>query len=196
MSDITNETKQTLEGVIRHARPVSLLPLGIATVAAFAFMKAVVIAHSNTEGRKLFSPALRRRFFSSLDIPQGVQIWLAWYRGRHMFAGQVLFGKLTLRSGPFRGFQIGVFTYMVGYLVLQLTYPRWTKTTRSRKPAVPVLSQDPAFDCASIPLWPANETGIPWPPSRYLDGDSLKTFHDRWGTIPLVYGPTPPATPG
>src|SRR5438093_1005112 len=39
MSDLTNKLKQTCEGIIRHERLTTLLPLGIATLAAFAFMK-------------------------------------------------------------------------------------------------------------------------------------------------------------
>jgi hypothetical protein len=43
MSAITAETKATPEGFIRYRRDATLLPRGIATLAAFGFLKAAVV---------------------------------------------------------------------------------------------------------------------------------------------------------
>src|SRR4051794_25024322 len=60
MSDVTNATKTTAEGFIRHRRPATLLPIGLATIASFAFMKAAVVDFDSKSG--FFSPQLRTQF--------------------------------------------------------------------------------------------------------------------------------------
>jgi hypothetical protein len=78
MSDLTNHAKAITEGLIRHARPTSILPLGIATIAAYTFLKAVVVDYAITlDGHKpFFQPAVRHRFKETIAIPDGTQIWI------------------------------------------------------------------------------------------------------------------------
>lgn len=87
MSDMTNETKATAEGIIRYQRPVTLLPLGIATLATFIFMKAAVIDAEYKTG--FFSRTTCLRFAESRKLPPGIQVWLSWFCGKHRFATHV-----------------------------------------------------------------------------------------------------------
>ena len=85
---------------------------------------------------------------------------------------------LTLPLGRFRGFKIAVFTYMVGFFALQLTYPKWTKHPR-RRPSLPSITQAAIWDSGAVPIWP-NIDAATWPPAKYISDDLLDTFLERF----------------
>ncbi len=76
MSDVEAEASKTMGNIITDAAPVSLLPLGIKSIAAFLFKTAVVADHTRPNIRPFF-PSVRKRFAESLEIPAGVQMWIA-----------------------------------------------------------------------------------------------------------------------
>lgn len=180
MSKLTSQTKAVAEGMIRWQRPTTLLPLGIKTLAAFVFMKVVVVdAEHDTRN---FSRATCFRFADTRDLPPGLQIWVAWFRSTQRMAAKMWSNNLIFRSSRFRGYNIHVFTYVVGHLAFQLTFPRWsTKSLRPRAP-LPVLTQAGHWDEASIPIWP-NVATITWPPDKYLDADGLNNFKNRFANL-------------
>jgi hypothetical protein len=177
MSDLTNHTKLTAEGFIRYQSPATLLPLGIATLAAFTFMKSAVIDAEYNTG--FYSRPVCLRFAATHRLPLGVQIWLSWFRGRKRFSTFVWSNSLIIKSGVFNGFNIYTFTYVVGHLVFQLTYPRWTKATIIDRPSLPFITQAEIWDVTSIPIWPHVATAE-WPRAKYLDSQGLKEFQCRF----------------
>lgn len=181
MSDLTNHTKQTLEHAIRYAAPVTFIELGILTIAAFTFMKAVVLDHSRVGGKPTFLPSVRSRFRTDLVIPTGTQIWIAPFRGTDPSSGHTWHRTKLLRSGEFAGFNIYVFTYMVGYVALQMTFPAWTKPSRFRGNP-PVLTQDHAWDGTALPVWPYSGP-VTWPQRHYLGDAELEKFRDRFNRL-------------
>jgi hypothetical protein len=176
MSDLTNETKATAEGMIRDARPVTLLPLGIATIASFTFMKAAVL---DTDNKKpYFSSAVCAHFKDTFELPRGVQIWLACYRGPKRFETFVETSNSLLGSSRFAGYRFYVFTYLIGRLLIQLTFPSWTRLSR-RRPPLPALVAADYWNQFSIAIYPDTERAT-WPPLNHLDVDGALAFRNRF----------------
>jgi hypothetical protein len=180
MSDLTNQTKRTFDGIIRSNRKTCLLPLGIATIAAFTLMKWIAVDGLSDKSPR-FSPAARRRFRQTLGLPSGTQVWIASYRNQGRAEGRLFSGDLSVMSGPDRGYTVGIFTYVVGFLAVQATFPQWTKPSR-RPSEVRRLIQSDVWNRAALPIWPLKptEAGVEWPPSEYLTSETVEVFHDRW----------------
>lgn len=186
MSDLTGHTKATAEGFIRYERPATLLPLGIATLSAFIFMKSAVIdAEYHTD---FYSRQACLQFAATRRLPPGVQIWLAWFRGRRRFATRMWSNALLVRSGVFDGYHIYAFTYVVGHLVCQLTFPKWTKATIIDRPSLPFITQANVWDAVSVPIWPNKAAIAEWPRAKYLNDEALQEFQGRFGNMA---GPAP-----
>ena len=178
MSRLEEEAKLILKSVIGEGYPVSLLPKSIPSLAAFAFKGAVVANHMNIGEQPFFSASTRSHFRESLDIPVGMQMWIASYSGEKLrgdFSGY--------RFRPSEGFladaEFYVFTYAVGYLVLQVLAPRWRENHRGNENP-PILSPDRVWEPVSIQFWPDTKRPVTWPPLQDLSDDSLKVFHERW----------------
>lgn len=184
MSDLEErQAKPTMEGMILHASPVSLLPNGISAIAAFAF-KTAVVADCNrpSSGRPFFSHEVRRRFSLSLDIPRGVQIWLAALYRQRGVGGRFTTHYVRIENGRFKGFQFYAFTLFVGALVLQVTASRWVSIAKLPK-FKPVLTQHPNWNRVAVPIWPNSSKAIDWPPSRFLNGETVVAFAERWSKL-------------
>lgn len=181
MSDLDGEAKATMKDMIQYGAWISLLPRGIETIAAFAFKTAVIADQLRPVDHPFFSHTARKRFAVSLDIPVGVQVWLSFFKGKAL-SGNYITHSLKLRVGHYRAFEFYVFTYVAGFLALQLTAPRWASITK-KPPSFPGLTQDPRLDRVSVPLWPSNGTPLEWPGNKYLDDDSLDGFATRWSQL-------------
>jgi hypothetical protein len=182
MSDLTNHLKAASEGLIRHARPTTLLPLGIATIATYTFLKAVVVDYSITlDGhRPFFKPATRYRFREDFVMPRGIQIWLAHHRQRDkLSSGRAWSSTLQLYSGIAKGFHFYIFTYMVGCLVVQLTCPQWGKSAVPRLRDLPVLDEAPGWRAYTVQIWP-DVSAAHWPPPRDMNRQTLERFRHRF----------------
>jgi hypothetical protein len=160
MSAVDEEAKKTMKDMIRYAGWVSLLPKGIASIAVFAFKTAVVADHVRPKRKPFFSPASRRRFATTREIPHGVQMWLGLFRGKHLLSGRYTTHYARINTGRFRGHEIYIFTYVAGYLALQVTAFRWASIVK-KPPYQPVLTQNPEWAKASIPLWPSDGRACP-----------------------------------
>jgi len=163
MSDITAHTKLTIEGFMRHERTATLLPLGILTVATFAFMKSAVLDYSAEKTRPPFiSPATCHRFRAAMQgsgsifVPEGVQIWMARYRGEREVEYRFWIDSMALTVGPYRGYDILLITYVAEAFVLQLTFPRWRK--HKQPSVVPFLLKTPSGTPRLSPSGPM----FPW----------------------------------
>jgi hypothetical protein len=185
MSDLTNEAKTVAEAMIRHGRPTALEPIDIVTLAAYGFMKGVVVDYSITlDGhRPFFKPSARYRFKEELTIPEGTQIWLGHHKQRgHLTSGHAWSHTLQLYSGIVKGFNFYVFTYMVGHLVIQVSVPQWGK--RSARPAdgYPVLEEAPGWRAYTVAIWP-DVSFAHWPPQQEMDRQRLETFRYRFRNL-------------
>jgi hypothetical protein len=185
MSDLDSQASMTIANMIRYGSAVSMLPPGIATVAAFTFKTAVVVDCITTDRpRPFFSHADRKRFAATLEIPRGVQVWLSTFHGPRVH-GRFTCHYGQIRGGRFKKFEFYVFTYVAGFLVLQLTAFRWNSVAK-RPSFNPRFIQDTLWDVVSIPLWPPDGKPVTWPSSQYLTRDSVKVLADRWGRISEV----------
>jgi len=182
MSDLDAEASITMSNMIRYGSGVSLLPLGIATVAAFAFKTAVVVdLASSKRPHPFFSHADRKRFATSLSIPRGVQIWLSLFHGKRLH-GRYTRHYSTINTGHYKGFEVYIFTYVVGFLVVQLSAFRWGSIAKPPR-FVPRLWQNDIWNPASIPLWPPAGKRVTWFALQYFDDQSIQAFSERWSHI-------------
>ena len=180
MSDLEQEAQSLLQGVIKGAKQTTFNPWGIATLAAFTFKSAIICDQINRDRKPFFGPAVRARFRTHLDIPVGVQMWVASLWDTHLhgpFKGYC-FRPRTV-SKPLRDVEFFAFTYVAGCLVLQVLAVRWKRFRRQDKP-LPVLTPGKIWDSASIRFWPSASAPISWPPPNDLGSDMVKAFRDRW----------------
>lgn len=177
MSDLTNEFKKTAGGIIRFDRPTTMLPLGLATLSAFTFMKAAVV--DDYHATPLVLRAWCLAFADTLEMPLGTQVWCGRFRTTHRMATRAFSTTARVNSGRWFGYQSYVFTYAIGNLALQISIPRRTKWA-ARDTAPPFFIQKPFWDVASIPIWPDIDRGT-WPPPNHLTDESLKLLRDRFG---------------
>jgi hypothetical protein len=195
MSDLTTHAKLTMEGFIRYDRPATILGLGIITIVSFAFMKAAVLDYGAEESRRPYissatCAAFRRSLTSGSHgpvLPDGLQVWIARYRGKHKMEGRAAIDNLEIDMGVFRGYGILIITYAIGALAFQLTCPRWLKTTR-RRPPLPMITQNEwVWGSRSTLIWPAVDAAL-WPPPKHLDSTTLEDFRERFKTLNVQLG--------
>jgi hypothetical protein len=175
------EASITMANMIRHGSAVSLLPIGIASITAFAFKTAVVVDYAQRH-QPFFSPTERKRFAEGLYIPNGIQIWLSTFRSRQFF-GQYFGHYAKLETGHSRGFKVYVFTYVVGFLVVQLVAFRWGSRILKTPRFTPHLSEPVFWRPISVPLYPWAGKRITWPTEQYLTEQTLRQFAERCGNV-------------
>lgn len=186
MSRLDEETKYLMQGIIRDGTPMCFLPEGAKLFSAFAFKTAVVIDHIRpSRGRPFFAPYQRKRFSETPEIPPGVQVWISAFRGESAVSGRYTTHYAQIRGGTMKGFELYIFTFVAGFLAYQLVGSRWISI--AKKPIeVPMLTQNPQWDRASIPLWPDNGQPVIWPPSQYFNDKFLNLYAQRWEKLKEV----------
>jgi hypothetical protein len=167
MSDLTAHAKLTIEGFMRYERPATLLPLGILTITAFAFMKSAVLDYSaETTRPPSISPATCHRFRASMQgigpffLPEGVQVWMARYRGERKVEYRFWIDSMAITVGPYRGYDVLLITYVLGAFVFQLAFPKWRK--HKRPTVLPFFTQNPSGTQRPPPSGPM----LPWRAGR------------------------------
>jgi hypothetical protein len=192
MSDLTTRSKHLLEHIIRDDRPRDFDELDIVTITAFAFMKSAVLDWTARDRR---IPCLSRTACmafrdslasddatSSIAFPDGLQVWLARYHRTRRMEAQA-FTEEMIGARQLKGYRILVITYVVGSLIFQLTYPKWSKRTRNRPPA-------PFFqiigDDRSVPIWPGVHFAH-WPPFTHVADGSLESFRQRFRRVNIRF---------
>jgi hypothetical protein len=183
MSDIESTyAAPAMKDIIRSDTRVVLDVQRLTSIAIFGFKAAVVGDHLSRGKAPFFSSSIRRRFRQTLDVPFGVQMWLACLGVSDPRQGtfRMRYGKTP--SGATNGFHHYTFTYAIGRLCFQVSAARWTRS-RSRRISAPRLTQNPAWDVFSIPFWPSDGYGVEWPPVQHLKYAMLNAFADRWQRI-------------
>ncbi len=183
MSLLSQEAKQVLEGAILHDRPTVLTFTGAVTVASFAFMKAVVLDQQHARDR---SPRIRRphrqafrrarQYCNNTGLPSQLQVSLLHYRRTRVMEAYAMIDEIEIAQGPNSGYRIPCFTYVVGALALQVTYPVWLGKQRAPPgtPTVPDMPPDLA-----LPIWP-HRADTHWPPARAVSSASLDFLRRRF----------------
>jgi hypothetical protein len=178
MSQLVNRTKLVAKEMILNCQEATLHATDIVTIAAFAFCKSVVADHSHSNREPFFTFAERNLFRQTLSIPRGVQMWLTSMPIQHG-----LFKSMTLeapQNTPKR-FELNIFTYGLGHLVIQVAGCRWKKKALRRHTHPPILTQPSEWDSCSIPFWPVLTTmPIQWPAKEHLGREIVDDFVQRW----------------
>jgi hypothetical protein len=180
MSVLTNKTKETFSRAILDGEPFTLGPRDAALLAAFTFMKAVVTSHNIEDYEPFFTRAARERFRASYTIPPWVKEWFAAYQGAaRMSTKNNLSIVSAITHGPLHGIEFCSFTYVVGKLALQLLAPRW-KHIDHRGRQLLSLTPNAYWNPAAILFWPHDGSVLSWPPPKYLGGDTIQAFIERF----------------
>jgi hypothetical protein len=182
MSDIDDAASYTMAQMIMYGSRVSLLPLGIESIARFAYKSAVVVDCANAQ-HPFFSAAERKRFSEGKhDLPRGVQIWLSRIRTQHVH-GRYMGHYGKIHSGKYRNFGFNVLTYTVGHLVIQLVAFRWASRVIGEPGFTPRFIQNDVFDSVSVPLWPFTSKSVLWATDKCFTEDSIHQIAERWGNV-------------
>jgi len=183
MSNLESQhAKPTLSDMIRYGGAVSILPSGIASIAAWAF-KMTVIANfvGALKAQPYFTSAERYDFAKTLKIPNGVQMWLFSLNT----PGRVT-GKFNSHLGRFPinvkyAFELYIATFAIGYLGIQVVGSRWDNPHLSAiMGAFPGLREPDKWDGATVPLLPSNGLPVRWPPRFNLTSNVIDEFCNRW----------------
>ncbi len=177
MSVLESKTKLVTNKMVFDCSPSVLQAGDIAALAANAFKSAVVADLMHDNRPPFFTLFERRRFAKGLTIPAGVQMWLGSMATRR---GLFKSHYFTTPTGTSCGFELNVFTYGMGHLVIQVVTSRWRKKAHRRHALPPVVTQAIAWDRVSVPFWPSDGTPVSWPPSAHLGDEIIDEFSVRW----------------
>src|SRR5260370_12410263 len=198
MSDLETRVKPIIGDMVCKCNETTLHDKDIATIAVWAYTKAIVAEHSHNNRKPFFTFAERQLFRQTLSIPNGVQIWLASMPVQHgLFKSYVIETPL---NAP-RRFELNVFTYGLGHFVIQAVTARWNKKALRWHTPPPVLTQAIEWDSCSIPFWPRSGAPISWPPAGHMSHQVVDAFVQRWtqlirgGGFLLWHIPLPPCLP-
>jgi hypothetical protein len=177
MSELETKVKLIIGDMADKCADTILYDKDIATVAAWAYTKAIVAEHSHSNRKPFFTFAERQLFRETLSIPKDVQMWLASMPIRRgLFKSYVV--ETTLDTP--RRFEINVFTYGLGHFVIQVVSARWNKKALRRHAPPPKLTPGPVWNDVSIPFWPNDGTPVSWPPAAHLGDNAVQQFVERW----------------
>jgi hypothetical protein len=182
MGDIETEMKAAFSHIIRDGVKVSLLPSGLALLAAFAFKCAVVADYINpADGTLFYTSHTRHKFRASLQIPNGVQMWLWAFQRVYVNSG--VFNSYYLKPRPVSGtlddVNFHVFTFLAGCLGFQVVSSKWTDVRQSgQKP--PLLCPESIWESAAVRFWPLDGLPVSFPPRHCLSNNSLEAFINRF----------------
>ena len=126
MSDIDSEAKAALKGIILNDSPVSILPLGIASIAAFAMKCGFVADYLTRHRRPFFDAPTRYGFAKTLRPPDGVHMWIGRIqqpRGKRSGIYKTRYGNLHPPSRQW--LDVYVFTFSIETVLLQLAAVRF-----------------------------------------------------------------------
>jgi hypothetical protein len=177
MSDLESRMKGVAADMVARGSRTSLGEKEIATIAAFGFLKSVVGDYMHENRPPFYTAEERHLFRGALTVPRGVQIWLAGMDGPHGVFKSM--GAEAPLNTPGR-IKLNVFTYGLGYLLIQVVGVRWMKKSRDKYSSPPLLIQDPTQDALSIPIWPTCDTPVLWPPPLQVPHKSVDPFVQRW----------------
>jgi hypothetical protein len=180
MSDLECQAKTIVDDMALYCTPKALHARDLTILAASAFKGAIVADLMHDNRPPFFSLFQRRRFAKDLTIPSGVQMWLgsiAHQRG--LFKSYYAVTK----AGTSQGFELNIFTYALGHLVIQVVSAKWKKKAHRRHASPPALTQAVEWDAVSVPFWPNCGATVSWPPPMHMGDAVVDEFVRRWGNI-------------
>lgn len=184
MSEIENTAKPVLSQLISGGKAFTLTESDIALLSVFSFKVSAVADYMNVEQRlPFYSPSIRKRFSTSLDIPNGVHMWVGRLQSSSIYG---LFQTVYYhpRTGTMRGFEFYVLTYILGGMILQVGSIK--RVHPMKRPTLPRFAQDPSMDKVTPQFWPSAIGSISWPLVRYLDRESIDEFANRWKSFGIT----------
>jgi hypothetical protein len=186
MSVLEKKTKSFIKDVVVGGEQTVLQGEAKDTLVAFGFLKAVIADHSHSNGPAFYSFRDRQSFRESLSIPDGVQVWLASLPYQHG-----LFKSLTLKAklGVPNRFEMNVFTYGLGHLVIQVAGCRWAKKAHQKHAFPPHLTPNRVWESCSLTLFPNSAESVVWPPRLHLGKEEIQMFVERWVNVTPGIGP-------
>jgi len=181
MSKLSLKVKDRFSRTMLDGDPFSLGISDAAILAAFTFMKAVVVDHNSPDDyERFFTTAARERFGTSLILPPLLKLWFAAYRGKARMSTRANLSIVSTGTpSPIRGMEFLSFSYLIGQLTLQLLAPRWKDIENRGKPLLS-LNPNVQWEEAATPFWPHNGTTLPWPPPKIFADETIQLFIDRF----------------
>ena len=151
MSVVEDKTKSILGEIISEGKPKAFTTFDVNVISQFAFLKAVVCDHMTARDEPYYTVEERHSFRKSLSIPNQVRMWFGATLPNH---GVFKSADIVMPPSAPNRFQLNVFTYSLGYFVLQVLGGRWCKKSARRHTLPPSLSQAPVWIPVSTRLWP------------------------------------------
>src|SRR5215472_8159168 len=148
------------------------------SIAAFSFVKAVVLNHANREAKPFFSRQFRHAFRKDRSIPRDVAVWICGI-AKHRGSGRVKSFYHKGESPLGNRVHLYVCTYAVGHFAFQLVgVHQIGKATFWPKPG---------FETVAIPIYPGLRPDTVWPPEHaIIGGRGIDAFAERWTSIRLI----------
>jgi hypothetical protein len=154
----------------------------MAAIAAYAFKTTVLANHKSLTRTPFFSPAERFRFRRTLQIPNGVQVWIACRKSiRYRGVWTSSFGKFNKKDTL--SFSYYVCTWNFGNVVLQLLAGKWDSKERRKTIPFPGVPQSEYWKHGVVQIWPLPISDVEFPPPKVIGDDTFEAFSDRWETI-------------
>lgn len=187
MSDLEcNEAKPILSDMIRYGGAVSLLPRGIASIAAFAFKMTVIATCTGYQHQPYFSESERYEFARTLKVPEGVQMWLFALHTPGRLTAKVNSYLGRLPANVIQRFEMYIGTFAIGYFGVQVVATRWSNPhLSSLLGRFPGLREADIWRGVTVNLWPSDGTPVIWPPRFNIGDDYLDEFCTRWRNVSL-----------
>jgi hypothetical protein len=183
MSTLEESVRPLLSRVIKDGESMYFSKRDINKLAAFTFKNAVIANYLNPSREPFFTRGARERFRVSRQLPPSLGVWLAGFSTpvlRGINFGYVLGLQTRHENGVWDDLEIYVYTFAIGYLVLQLRAFRFTEIGHRGRPLPRSLPQKPFWDEYSIPVWPNPGKLLRWPPLQYLSDELLRKYIHRW----------------
>ncbi len=148
----------------QHTIDVRSLP----TLAAWAVKTAMVLENMYPDQSRFYSDAERTQLRLTNTLPRRAYVWFAacveqgtiYAEAKYLFGGNKSPGlsgvSTTMAFGP------------LAIQVLALKVPAWIPTDRE----VTIQSCEGPWDEVLMPIWPAHEGNLTWPPRQGLLGES------------------------
>jgi hypothetical protein len=109
-----------------------------------------------------------------------LRMWLASVpRVQGLFKSMSIYAPLNTP----RRFELNIFTYGLGHLVIQTAGCGWKKKALRRHAKPPVLTQSNEWNNCSTPFWPNCKTPVQWPPAEHMGDQVIDAFVERWTNL-------------
>jgi hypothetical protein len=168
----------TLTPMITGLSGISIGQAEAVAIASFAFLKAVVIDHSQRKNEPFFSRDARHAFRLTQSIPSNVYIWIFGYRG-HIGSGRVKANYLKGHFSPSGNFELYVCTCLFGTFGFQLVAINQTGPS--------TISPTLGLDRYAVPISPSVPKNFVWPnPFLVANMEEFEMFVNRWNSVDIA----------